>query len=103
MLTHIVFFYVSLLDNIACPLASSFGDLVTLLILSGIAVFLQEYISKPYKVIITAYDIYCLQEPWNSPFNNLAYQSFYVNRNSSVRRPTSNFAHVDSCVVLLCS
>ncbi|KAF9093456.1 hypothetical protein BGX29_009912 [Mortierella sp. GBA35] len=34
-------------DNIAVPLASSFGDLVTLLILSGIAVFLADYIQTP--------------------------------------------------------
>ncbi|KAF9438584.1 hypothetical protein BGZ76_006636 [Entomortierella beljakovae] len=39
-------------DNIACPLASSFGDLVTLLILSGIAVFLQEYIKTALCVIL---------------------------------------------------
>lgn len=34
-------------DNIAVPLASSFGDLVTLVILSGIAVFLADYIQTP--------------------------------------------------------
>ncbi|KAF9101322.1 hypothetical protein BGX27_011534 [Mortierella sp. AM989] len=39
-------------DNIACPLASSFGDLVTLLILSGIAVFLQEYIKTALCVAL---------------------------------------------------
>ncbi|KAF8923463.1 hypothetical protein EDD21DRAFT_392987 [Dissophora ornata] len=42
-------------DNIACPLASSFGDLVTLLILSGIAVFLQEYIRTPLCVILLVF------------------------------------------------
>ncbi|KAF9403677.1 hypothetical protein BGZ94_004542, partial [Podila epigama] len=31
-------------DNIACPLASSFGDLVTLVILAGCAVVLQQYL-----------------------------------------------------------
>ncbi|KAG0004847.1 hypothetical protein BGZ80_010191 [Entomortierella chlamydospora] len=39
-------------DNIACPLASSFGDLVTLMILSGIAVFLQEYIKTALCLIL---------------------------------------------------
>ncbi|KAI7825388.1 hypothetical protein BC939DRAFT_448709 [Gamsiella multidivaricata] len=39
-------------DNIACPLASSFGDLVTLMILSGIAVFLQEYIQTPLCLMV---------------------------------------------------
>ncbi|KAG0051559.1 hypothetical protein BGZ83_003568 [Gryganskiella cystojenkinii] len=39
-------------DNIACPLASSFGDLVTLLILSGIAVFLEDYIKTPLCLIL---------------------------------------------------
>ncbi|KAG0279930.1 hypothetical protein BGZ95_011833 [Linnemannia exigua] len=34
-------------DNIAVPLASSFGDLVTLVILSGIAVFMDDYIQTP--------------------------------------------------------
>ncbi|KAF9145930.1 hypothetical protein BGX30_005746 [Mortierella sp. GBA39] len=34
-------------DNIAVPLASSFGDLVTLVILSGIAVFLGDYVQTP--------------------------------------------------------
>ncbi|KAF9169655.1 hypothetical protein BGX20_010025 [Mortierella sp. AD010] len=39
-------------DNIACPLASSFGDLVTLMILSGIAVFLQEYIKTALCLVL---------------------------------------------------
>lgn len=34
------------IDNIACPLASSFGDLVTLVILAGCSVVLQKYLSK---------------------------------------------------------
>ncbi|GJJ77124.1 solute carrier family 41 [Entomortierella parvispora] len=39
-------------DNIACPLASSFGDLVTLMILSGCAVFLVKYIQTPLCLIL---------------------------------------------------
>ncbi|KAF9284289.1 hypothetical protein BGZ68_004793 [Mortierella alpina] len=39
-------------DNIACPLASSFGDLVTLLILSGCAVFLAGYIQTPVCLVL---------------------------------------------------
>ncbi|KAF9309811.1 hypothetical protein BG003_009246 [Podila horticola] len=39
-------------DNIACPLASSFGDLVTLVILSGFAVFLAKYIETPLSEIL---------------------------------------------------
>ncbi|KAF9362778.1 hypothetical protein BGX34_005505 [Mortierella sp. NVP85] len=39
-------------DNIACPLASSFGDLVTLMILSGCALFLARYIETPLCVIL---------------------------------------------------
>ncbi|KAG0040960.1 hypothetical protein BGZ82_005511 [Podila clonocystis] len=39
-------------DNIACPLASSFGDLVTLVILSGFAVFLAKYIDTPLSEIL---------------------------------------------------
>ncbi|KAG0326344.1 hypothetical protein BGZ99_009696 [Dissophora globulifera] len=41
-------------DNIACPLASSFGDLVTLLILSGCAVFLVKYIQTPLCLVLLA-------------------------------------------------
>ncbi|KAG0240586.1 hypothetical protein BGX31_001837 [Mortierella sp. GBA43] len=39
-------------DNIACPLASSFGDLVTLMILSGCAIFLARYINTPLCMIL---------------------------------------------------
>ncbi|KAF9191238.1 hypothetical protein BGZ51_007558 [Haplosporangium sp. Z 767] len=39
-------------DNIACPLASSFGDLITLVILSGCAVFLVKYIQTPVCLIL---------------------------------------------------
>ncbi|KAG0380113.1 hypothetical protein BGX24_010143 [Mortierella sp. AD032] len=39
-------------DNIACPLASSFGDLVTLVILAAVAVFLQKYINSPLSVLM---------------------------------------------------
>ncbi|KAF9097158.1 hypothetical protein BGX23_009647 [Mortierella sp. AD031] len=39
-------------DNIACPLASSFGDLVTLVILAAVAVFLQKYINSPLSVVM---------------------------------------------------
>ncbi|KAI1306747.1 hypothetical protein EDD11_004673 [Mortierella claussenii] len=39
-------------DNIACPLASSFGDLVTLVILAGCAVFLQKFIDTVLPVIM---------------------------------------------------
>ncbi|KAG0295690.1 hypothetical protein BGZ96_011157 [Linnemannia gamsii] len=39
-------------DNIAVPLASSFGDLVTLVILSGIAVFLADYIQTPLCISV---------------------------------------------------
>ncbi|KAG0314408.1 hypothetical protein BGZ99_008156, partial [Dissophora globulifera] len=39
-------------DNIACPLASSFGDLVTLVILAGCSVSLQKYINTPLPVIL---------------------------------------------------
>ncbi|KAI8604050.1 hypothetical protein EDD21DRAFT_301361, partial [Dissophora ornata] len=38
-------------DNIACPLASSFGDLVTLVILSGCSVILQKFIDTPLPTI----------------------------------------------------
>ncbi|KAG0316002.1 hypothetical protein BGZ99_007131, partial [Dissophora globulifera] len=37
--------------NIACLLASSFGDLVTLVILAGCSVSLQKYINTPLPVI----------------------------------------------------
>ncbi|KAG0081615.1 hypothetical protein BGZ90_006818 [Linnemannia elongata] len=39
-------------DNIACPLASSFGDLVTLVILAAVSVFLQKYINSPLSVLM---------------------------------------------------
>ncbi|KAG9324899.1 hypothetical protein KVV02_003306 [Mortierella alpina] len=39
-------------DNIACPLASSFGDLVTLVILAACAVFLQKYLNSPLSIVI---------------------------------------------------
>ncbi|KAG0296471.1 hypothetical protein BGZ96_009424 [Linnemannia gamsii] len=39
-------------DNIACPLASSFGDLVTLVILAAVAVFLQKYMNSPLSVLM---------------------------------------------------
>ncbi|KAF9170653.1 hypothetical protein BGX21_009541 [Mortierella sp. AD011] len=39
-------------DNIACPLASSFGDLVTLLILAGCSMALEKIIHTPYPVIL---------------------------------------------------
>ncbi|KAI8357970.1 hypothetical protein B0O80DRAFT_271566 [Mortierella sp. GBAus27b] len=39
-------------DNIACPLASSFGDLVTLVILAGCSVVLKKFISTPLPVIL---------------------------------------------------
>ncbi|KAF9426126.1 hypothetical protein BGZ94_006926 [Podila epigama] len=39
-------------DNIACPLASSLGDLVTLVILSGFAVLLVKYIETPVPVLL---------------------------------------------------
>lgn len=42
-------FSVIFVDNIACPLASSFGDLVTLVILAAVSVFLQKYISKYFR------------------------------------------------------
>ncbi|KAF9131361.1 hypothetical protein BGW39_001869 [Mortierella sp. 14UC] len=39
-------------DNIACPLASSFGDLVTLVILAAVSVFLQKYINSPLSALM---------------------------------------------------
>ncbi|KAF9966090.1 hypothetical protein BGZ70_003321 [Mortierella alpina] len=39
-------------DNIACPLASSFGDLVTLVILAACAVVLQKYLNSPLSIVI---------------------------------------------------
>ncbi|KAG0328850.1 hypothetical protein BG004_002456 [Podila humilis] len=39
-------------DNIACPLASSFGDLVTLVILSGFSVLLAKFIETPLSEIL---------------------------------------------------
>ncbi|KAF9898751.1 hypothetical protein BX616_003657 [Lobosporangium transversale] len=39
-------------DNIACPLASSFGDLVTLVILAACSVFLQIFINTPVPVVM---------------------------------------------------
>ncbi|KAF9999361.1 hypothetical protein BGZ79_007042 [Entomortierella chlamydospora] len=39
-------------DNIACPLASSFGDLVTLLILAGCSMALEKILHTPYPVIL---------------------------------------------------
>ncbi|KAF9933437.1 hypothetical protein FBU30_005471 [Linnemannia zychae] len=39
-------------DNIACPLASSFGDLVTLIILAVVSVFLQIYINTPLSAVM---------------------------------------------------
>ncbi|KAF9908765.1 hypothetical protein BX616_011378 [Lobosporangium transversale] len=41
-------------DNIACPLASSFGDLVTLMILSSCAAFLVKFIQTSLCVILLA-------------------------------------------------
>ncbi|KAF9912384.1 hypothetical protein EC991_011076 [Linnemannia zychae] len=42
-------------DNIAVPLASSFGDLVTLVILSGIAVFMDDYIQTPLCISVLVF------------------------------------------------
>ncbi|KAG0097322.1 hypothetical protein BGZ93_002987 [Podila epicladia] len=42
-------------DNIACPLASSFGDLVTLVILAGCAVVLQKYLNTAFPVILLVF------------------------------------------------
>ncbi|KAF9347587.1 hypothetical protein BGX26_000949 [Mortierella sp. AD094] len=39
-------------DNIACPLASSFGDLVTLVILAGCSMALEKILHTPYPVIL---------------------------------------------------
>ncbi|KAG0339877.1 hypothetical protein BG000_001151 [Podila horticola] len=39
-------------DNIACPLASSFGDLVTLVILAGCSLVLQKYLNTAIPVIL---------------------------------------------------
>ncbi|KAI7815999.1 hypothetical protein BC939DRAFT_67861 [Gamsiella multidivaricata] len=41
-------------DNIACPLASSFGDLVTLVILAGCSVVLQKFIDTALPAIMLA-------------------------------------------------
>ncbi|KAF9354395.1 hypothetical protein BGX34_011033 [Mortierella sp. NVP85] len=38
-------------DNIACPLASSFGDLVSLVILAGCSAVLQKFIRTPFPLI----------------------------------------------------
>ncbi|KAF9585966.1 hypothetical protein BGW38_010734 [Lunasporangiospora selenospora] len=42
-------------DNIACPLASSFGDLITLIILAGCAVVLQKVIDSPISIVILVF------------------------------------------------
>ncbi|KAF9436411.1 hypothetical protein BGZ76_004045 [Entomortierella beljakovae] len=39
-------------DNIACPLASSFGDLVTLVILAGVAIVLKRFLHTAVPVIV---------------------------------------------------
>lgn len=49
LLTFYAFIVNVSIDNIAVPLASSFGDLVTLVILSGIAVFLADYIRELHE------------------------------------------------------
>ncbi|KAF9212679.1 hypothetical protein BGZ59_006444 [Podila verticillata] len=42
-------------DNIACPLASSFGDLVTLVILAGCSVVLQKYLNTALPVALLVF------------------------------------------------
>ncbi|GJJ72135.1 solute carrier family 41 [Entomortierella parvispora] len=42
-------------DNIACPLASSFGDLVTLVILAGCAASLESYLHSPLAIVILVF------------------------------------------------
>ncbi|KAG0237289.1 hypothetical protein BGW41_000247 [Actinomortierella wolfii] len=39
-------------DNIACPLASSMGDLVTLFVLAGCSVILQKYVETPICFLV---------------------------------------------------
>ncbi|KAG0199313.1 hypothetical protein BGX28_007384 [Mortierella sp. GBA30] len=60
-------------DNIACPLASSFGDLVTLVILAGCSVSLQKYLNSPLSIIILV-ALLALIPAW----------IFYVRRNKFV-------------------
>ncbi|KAK3847593.1 MAG: hypothetical protein J3R72DRAFT_416889 [Linnemannia gamsii] len=63
------------IDNIAVPLASSFGDLVTLVILSGIAVFMDDYILWLYIVRKNKYVSEVVKEGWGPVFSAMVIAS----------------------------
>ncbi|KAF9935369.1 hypothetical protein FBU30_003159 [Linnemannia zychae] len=62
-------------DNIAVPLASSFGDLVTLVILSGISTFLMGYILWLYIVRKNKYVSEVVKEGWGPVFSAMVIAS----------------------------
>lgn len=46
IINYIYNFYFYNLDNIACPLASATGDIVTLILLAGCATLLQSHMGN---------------------------------------------------------
>ncbi|KAF9168595.1 hypothetical protein DFQ26_004229 [Actinomortierella ambigua] len=47
-------------DNIACPLASSMGDLVTLFVLAGCSTTLRKYVDTPICFLVLGVQILCI-------------------------------------------